>query len=129
MKIADTNVLLGLIVDDRPEHAAFAEAAADASVEAVTITEVVLAETAWVLGSVYGVTGRRAARVLREALAAPGVAVWDRAHAQRALALMEAEPSLGVVDCLLLERAVASGAELVSFDRRLTQRAAEYVEL
>jgi predicted nucleic acid-binding protein len=129
MRIADTNVLLGLIVSDRPEHAAFAEAATDASADPVTISELVLAEAAWVLGSVYGITGRVAARLLGKALEAPGVAVWDRLHAKRALALMDAEPSLGMVDCLLLERVVASRAELISFDQRLTRRAAEYVEL
>jgi predicted nucleic acid-binding protein len=129
MRIADTNVLLGLILPDRPQHAAFADAAADADASAVLITEGVLAECVWVLCKQYDHTRPMAARVLLETLDGPGIAVWDRDLADRALRLMAADASLDIVDCLLLERAVSRGDEILSFDRRLCQRAQEYVKL
>jgi predicted nucleic acid-binding protein len=127
MKIADTNVLLSLIVGDRPKHAVFAEAAG-AGGGGVLVTEAVLTEAVWVLCRSYRRTRPEAAGLLLEALDGPGVEAWDRKHAERALRLMEAEPSLGIVDCLLIERGLASGCEVVSFDRRLCQHATEYVE-
>jgi predicted nucleic-acid-binding protein len=129
MKLADTNVLLGLMLADRPQHSALAEAAAGADAARIVITEGVLVETVSVLCWSYGFTRQDAARVLLEALDGPGITAWDRKHADRALRLMAAEPSLGMVDCLLIERGLVTGCEIVSFDRRLCQRASEYVEL
>jgi predicted nucleic acid-binding protein len=129
MRIADTNVLLSLIVTDRPKHSVFAETSTASHDRGVLVTEAVLAEAVWVLCRSYHRTRAQAARLLIEALDGPGVSPWDRTQAVNALRLMEAEPSLGIVDCLLIERGLVLGAEVVSFDQRLCRRAQEYVEL
>jgi predicted nucleic acid-binding protein len=129
MKIADTNVVLGLIVGDRPQHAAFAEAALDPSGVPVLITEGVLVETASVLSWSYGFRRAATAQALLGVLGAPGVVAWDRTRAERALRLMQADGALGLVDCLLMERALDEDDELLTFDAHARKRAAEYVKL
>ena len=129
MRIADTNVLLGLVLSDRPEHSVFAEAAADAAAGPVLITEAVLAETVWTLTKRYGRTRGSVAALMLDVLDGPGVVAWDAGLARRALRLMKAEPSLSIVDCLLLERGLSEQAEIASFDRRMLKRAGEYTEL
>ena len=129
MKLADTNVLLSLVVSDRPKHSVFAEAAAGGDGSAILVTEGVLAEAVWVLCRSYHRTREQAAKLLLEVLDGPGIAAWDRRQATNALRLMGADPSLGIVDCLLLERGIALGGEVVTFDQRLQRRATEFVEL
>jgi predicted nucleic-acid-binding protein len=73
MRIADTNVLLALVVDDRPRHAALIEAAIDPDKAPVLITEAVLVETASVLCWSYRFRRSGAAEALLDALNAPGV--------------------------------------------------------
>jgi predicted nucleic acid-binding protein len=129
MRIADTNVVLGLIVGDRPRHTAFAEAALDPSGAPVLITEGVLVEAASVLSWSYRFGRAQTAAALLGVCNTPGLLVWDRRRAERALRLMEADGSLGLVDCLLIERALDEGDELLTYDARAVKRAAEYVKL
>jgi predicted nucleic-acid-binding protein len=128
MRIADTNVLLGLIVDDRPRHAAFAAAALDPKGAPVLITEAVLVEAASILCWSYRFRRSGAAEALLDALNAPGVVAWDRPRADRALRLMAVDGSLGLVDCLLIERALDECDDLLTFDARALKRSSEYVE-
>jgi predicted nucleic-acid-binding protein len=129
MRIADTNVLLGLIVDDRPRHAALIEAAIDPVDAPVLITEAVLVESASVLCWSYRYKRSAAAEALLEAISGPGIHLWDRRQAENALRLMRADGALGLVDCLLIEHALASGDEFITFDAHALKRATEYVEL
>lgn len=129
MRIADTNVLLGLIVDDRPQHAALLEAAIDPDTTPVLITEAVLVETASVLCWSYRFTRPAAAEALLDALNGPGILVWDRRRADRALRLMRADGALGLVDCLLIEQALDEGDELITFDAHARKRGSQYVAL
>ena len=129
MRIADTNVLLGLIVDDRPQHAALLEAAIDPDTTPVLITEAVLVETASVLCWSYRFRRAAAAEALLDALNGPGILVWDRRRADRALRLMRADGALGLVDCLLIEQALDEGDELITFDAHARKRGSEYVTL
>lgn len=129
MRIADTNVLLGLIVDDRPQHAALLEAAIDPDATPVLITEAVLVETASVLCWSYRFRRPAAAEALLDALNGPGILVWDRRRADRALRLMRADGALGLVDCLLIEQALDEGDELITFDAHARKRGSQYVAL
>jgi predicted nucleic-acid-binding protein len=129
MKIADTNVVLGLIVDDRPQHTAFGEAVLDPTGAPVLITEGVLVETASVLCWSYRYKRAQAAAALLGVLDTPGLVIWDRRRAEHALRLMRADGALGFVDCLLIERALDEGDELLTFDSHALKRASEYVEL
>jgi predicted nucleic acid-binding protein len=129
MRIADTNVLLALIVDDRPRHAALIEAAIDPDSAPVLITEAVLVETASVLCWSYRYKRSGAADALLDAVNGPGIRLWDRRRAERALRLMLADGTLGLVDCLLIEQALDEGDELITFDARARKRGSEYVRL
>jgi predicted nucleic-acid-binding protein len=129
MQVADTNIVLGLIVADRPRHSAIADAALDPALAPVVVTEGVLVETASVLCWSYRFRRAEAAEALLEALNGRGVVAWDRRRADRALRLMRADGALGLVDCLLIERALDEGDELLTFDAHARKRAAEYVEL
>jgi predicted nucleic-acid-binding protein len=129
MRIADTNVLLALVVDDRPRHAALIEAAIDPDRSPLLITEAVLVETASVLCWSYRYKRSAAADALLDVLNAPGIMVWDRRRADRALRLMRADGALGLVDCLLIEQALDEGDELITFDAHARKRGSEYVKL
>lgn len=129
MKLADTNVVMSLIVGDRPEQTALAEAALDPMGVPVLITEGVLVESASVLCWSYRFKRTAAAEALLGVLGTPGVLAWNRPHAERALRLMRADGALGLVDCLLVERALDEGDELLTFDAHARKRASEYVKL
>jgi predicted nucleic-acid-binding protein len=129
MQVADTNILLGLIVADRPRHSAIADAALDPALAPVVVTEGVLVETASVLCWSYGFKRAEVAEALLNALRGRGVVAWDRRRADHALRLMRADGALGLVDCLLIERSLDEGDELLTFDVRARKRSAEYVEL
>jgi predicted nucleic-acid-binding protein len=127
MKIADTNVVLSLILPNRPVHSALAEAAVRDDGDPVVVSETVLAECVWVLCCNYAFSRQDAARQLLEAIEGPGLQAANRAIAANALHLMIADPSLGIVDCLLLAQGLEHDAEVLTFDRRLQRRAQEYV--
>lgn len=129
MRIADTNVLLGLILPDRPTHTALSESALDADASSVVVTEGVLVEAAGVLAWSYGHSRADVAELLLAALESPGLRAWDHPLATSALRLMLAEPSLGLVDCLLLERGLRLSDEVLTFDAHVLRLASRYVEI
>jgi predicted nucleic-acid-binding protein len=128
MKLADTNVVLSLIVGDRSEQTALAEAALDPLGVPVLITEGVLVESASVLCWSYRFKRAAAAEALLGVLGTPGVVTWDRSRAERALRLMRADGALGLVDSLLIERALDEGDDILTFDAHARKRASEYVK-
>lgn len=113
----DTNGLLACVLDDRPgERARTAEWVSDHG--ALIVDECVLAEACWVLESVYMHPRHKVAQLLQLALTSEDLVAWDGVLADRALAMMQLDPRLGIVDCILAARAL-SGDLVRTFDRLL----------
>ena len=115
----DTNVLLAMILaeraDEQPQTAARTREHGP-----LTVGESVLAETCWVLESVYQHPRHKIARLLRLALSSEDLIAWDPILADRSLELMEQHPRLGIVDCILAGRAL-DGDAVCTLDRRLNR--------
>lgn len=130
--IADANAVLALIVDDRPEQTAVvleAIASAVATGGWLDVPQVVVAEVAFVLERGYHYHRRAAATTLLELFGAPGLRAAAPARLDHALRLVLARPALSVVDALVLEEAVDSGDDVLTFDRLMQRTALEYVEI
>jgi predicted nucleic-acid-binding protein len=84
------------------------------------IGEAVLGESCWVLERKYGMSRREVAMVVRDVLGSRDFVAWDPELADRALARMHSSSRFALVDCLLLERAVA-GESVLTFDRDLAR--------
>ena len=81
------------------------------------LTDVVLAETVFVMESVYGAPRRRLAEAMRALLVLPAVAVVDQPLLLRTLELYE-ETRLHLVDAYLVACAESTGVgSVASFDR------------
>ena len=94
MRAIDTNVLLRLIVHDDVDQA---EAAADFVTPGAWVSHIVLAETLWVLKSVYGADAIRTA-----------------------LSEFKAHPKVDLVDCMIVAIARKAGHTPVgTFDKAL----------
>jgi predicted nucleic acid-binding protein len=115
----DTNALLAAILPERTDERARA-AIRTREHGRLTVGECVLVETCWVLESVYRHPRPQAARLLQLALRSEDLIAWDPVLADRALALMEHEPKLGIVDCILASRTM-DGDVVCTFDRRLNR--------
>ncbi len=115
--LADTNAVLAYLLPDRPTECAVVAEWVD-SHGPLLVTESVLAEVCWVLGTEP--TRGRAALVeqVGSIMESSSFTLWDENLVSIALWLMERHPKLAVVDCLLAARAVG-GDVVVTFDRRL----------
>jgi predicted nucleic-acid-binding protein len=117
MRAVDTNVLVRLIVRDDQRQTAAAERFIAGG---AWVPLLVLAETVWVLSTVYGTTAKQIAVMVEMLLDHRDLAVQDTETAAAALALFRSKPSLGFSDCLVLEAARKAGhLPLGTFDRRL----------
>lgn len=115
----DTNALLAVILDDRADDRG--RVAAWTSQHGVlTVSECVLVETFWVLESVYQHPRVRVAHLLEVALESEELIAWDPVLASRALRLLQRDPRLGIVDCILAARS-RDGEVICTFDRRLNR--------
>ena len=115
----DTNALLAAILPQRTtERVSAATWAREHG--ALIVSEAVLAETCWVLESVYEHPRGQVARLLQQALRSEDVTAWDPVLADRSLAIMCHDPRLGIVDCILAARTL-DGATACTFDRRLNR--------
>lgn len=117
MRAVDTNVLIRLILADDPRQETsarrFIATGAWASVLA-------LAETVWVLGSIYGRNAARLAAAIDTLLGVEGLVIQDADAVAAALELFRNRPALGFSDCLMLELARKAGhLPLGTFDRAL----------
>jgi len=115
----DTNVLVRLVAADDPAQSARAQTVfAD---EHVFVAKTVLLETEWVLRSRYASDPARIHDAFTRLLGLPNVAVEERDAVLQALAHyaegMDFADALHVVSS-------AGAAEFVTFDARLTKRAA-----
>lgn len=118
----DSNLLLRLIVQDDEPQARRAEALLGqvrAAGEAIYVSDVVLCEVEWVLGSVYQATRAEILATLRHLAGDPHLTFEDRSGLWRALELYGTSRA-DFSDSLLGTRAQAAGARTCyTFDRAL----------
>lgn len=122
MKALDTSVLARFFVDDPDDPHAERQrpAAVRALSERAFVSVTVLLELEWVLRGFYELTPREVSRVFRALLSLEHITVEDRDRVLTALTAFD--QGLDLADALHWAR--SSGAvQLVTFDRRLAQRA------
>lgn len=119
MRAVDTNVLVRLLTRENAAQAA----AADAFIErGAWVSHLALAETVWVLATVYERDARSIATAVDLLLNHSTLTVQDADAVARALALFRERPTLGFSDCLMLEIARKAGhLPLGTFDRALAK--------
>ena len=119
MRAVDTNLLVRLITRDDPRQAA----AADAFVmKGAWVSHLVLAETVWVLESVYALDADRCATAVELLLQHRSLTLQDPDVVSAALEHFRRKRSLGFSDCLVLEIARKAGhLPLGTFDRNLAK--------
>lgn len=106
-----------LIARDNATQVMAAERFVDAG---AWVSHLVLAETTWVLDSVYALGPTAIGTAIEMLLNHERLTVQDSESVRAALALFRARPSLGFSDCLVLEVARRAGhTPLGTFDRAL----------
>lgn len=119
MRAVDTNVLVRLIARDDPRQTAAAERFIASG---AWVPLLALAETIWVLDSVYALPPSSLARAVELLLDHRQLVLQDHAVVEAALRQFRARPSLGFSDCLMLASASAAGhLPLGTFDRNLAK--------
>lgn len=117
MRAVDTNLLVRLIARDDPAQISSAE---EFVARGAWVSHVVLAETTWVLESVYRRPPRAIADAVHMLLHHAQLVVQDTEVAAAALATFRRHPSVGFSDCLIVELARQHGhIPLGTFDRSL----------
>jgi predicted nucleic-acid-binding protein len=121
----DTNVLVRslLVVEGaQSEQAAALVRRAAAEGERLYVSDVVLCEAIWVLGSVYGFGRPAVAVAVRELLETSELVFRDGVALERAVADFELGPG-GLADYIIREAAVAAGCTAVAtFDKALLRQ-------
>jgi predicted nucleic-acid-binding protein len=119
MLAVDTNVIVRLIVRDDERQAAAAE---EAVREGAWLSILGLAETVWVLSSVYEFTPTEVIHALEMLLENEQLTVEHSPAVERALALNRGRPRVRFADCLMIELARQAGClPLATFDRDLAK--------
>jgi predicted nucleic-acid-binding protein len=117
MRAVDTNVLVRLVTRDDPSQAADAESFI---ANGAWVSNLVLAETTWVLHSMYGLGANALARAVDMLLNHRQLALEDPEVISAALKRFRQHPKLGFSDCLILETARKAGhLPLGTFDKSL----------
>ncbi len=117
MRAIDTNVLVRLATGDNGRQAAAAESFIERGAWASVLT---LAETMWVLASVYDLGAAKIAAAVEMLLNHKDITLQDSDVIAAALDLFRTRPALGFSDCLTLELARKAGhLPLGTFDRGL----------
>ena len=115
MRSVDTNVLVRLLTRDDAKQVAAAEAFV---ARGAWVPHVVLAETAWVLTSVYDRGPEEVATAVEMLLNHEHLTVQDSETVTAAVARFRRRPAVGFSDCLVLEIARKAGHVPVgTFDR------------
>ena len=118
MRAIDTNVLVRLLSRDDAEQVKAAEVFV---AKGAWVSHLVLAETLWVLESVYDVRPERRAVAIEMLLNHQSIALEDTDVVAAALAHFRRKPSLGFSDVLIVEIARKAGhLPLGTFDRALS---------
>ena len=121
MRAVDTDVLVRVLVRDDPRQVKLAESFIDGN---AWISQLVLAETMWVLESVYDRTPTQLAAALEILLEHETLTVQDADTVAAALQNFKRKPALGFSDCLVLEIARKAGhTPLGTFDKGLAKLA------
>jgi predicted nucleic-acid-binding protein len=119
MRAVDTNVLVRLITRDDVKQAAAAESFVAAG---AWVGHVVLAETTWVLNTVYNLGPAAIATAVEMLLNHQHLTVADPDVVASALDQYRRSPRMSFSDCLVLETARKAGHLPVgSFDRRFAK--------
>lgn len=117
MRAVDTNVLIRLITRDDDRQVAAAESFV---ANGAWVSHIVLAETVWVLESVYALKAGAIALAIEMLLSHQHLTLQDADAVGAALEQFRRRPSLGFSDCMVLEIARKSGHQpLGTFDRNL----------
>jgi len=119
MRAVDTNVLVRLVVRDDPEQVRTAESFIASG---AWVSQLVLAETMWVLDAAYDRTPEQIATAADMLLDHKSLSIQDADVVMSALAYFRKRPALGFSDCLVLEIARKAGhLPLGTFDRDLAK--------
>ena len=119
MRAVDTNVLVRLIARDNPQQATAAETFV---ARGAWVSHLVLAETLWVLESVYALDAEQRATAVEMLLHHRHLTLQDPDVVAAALAHFRRKPSLGFSDCLVLAIAQKAGhLPLGTLDRELAK--------
>jgi predicted nucleic-acid-binding protein len=119
MRAIDTNIVVRLVIRDNPAQV---HAAEEFTSSGVWISNVVLAESSWVLNAVYGRTAQQIATAIDVLLNNKNVTIQDSDVVISALEQFRRRPGLGFSDCLVLEIARKAGhLPLGTFDRDLAK--------
>ncbi len=118
----DTNALVRFLVKDDPEQCRRATARIEEAVSAdqkIFLSDLVLAETVWVLSRAYKFPHEKILETLDMVLATRNVAVESPDRARRALRLAT-QSRIGYADALIAVRSQEAECEtLYTFDRQL----------
>ncbi len=119
MRAVDTNLLVRLLVRDHPKQVASAESFVE---RGAWVSQLVLAETLWVLDAVYERSPSQLAIALDLLLDHQHLTLQDSDVVRKALAQFRAHPALGFSDCLVLAIARKAGhLPLGTFDKNLAR--------
>ena len=117
MRAIDTNVLVRLITRDDPNQATSADLFVRSG---AWVSVLALAETTWVLMSVYERSPNEIANAVETLLEHKDLTLQDPDVVEAALELFRSRPSLGFPDCLMLKLATkARLLPLGTFDGNL----------
>lgn len=121
MRAIDPNVLIRLIVRDDPDQVAVAEAFVE---NGAWVSHLVLAETVWVLDSVYETSRREIAAAVEMLLNHRQISLQDTEVVTAALGRFRDRPAGGFSDCLVVEIANKAGhLPMGTFDKAFAKQA------
>jgi predicted nucleic acid-binding protein len=124
MLIADANVVIAVLAGPTDaHHPLVAQLVRDLEErgERLVVTEGVLAETAWVLRSRFGMSQVEISAALLALLDSAAFDSWDPSLVTEALRIMADEPRLDLVDALLAARDTTGAGRVVTLDRVLAR--------
>ena len=124
MRAVDTNLLVRLLVRDDVAQVTAAEAFVE---NGAWVSHLVLVETLWVLDAVYERSAAQIAKAIELLLNHNHLTLQDADVVASALESLQARPSLGFSDCMVLEIARKAGhLPLGTFDKGLAKLADVY---
>ena len=119
MRAVDTNVVVRLIARDDKTQTAAAEAFVT---KGAWVSQLVLAETTWVLNAVFGMNHKQITIAIEMLLNHRDLVLQDQDVVSAALEHYRKRPKLGFSDCMILEVARKAGhTPMGTFDREFSK--------